>query len=39
VKVLVEGIKDAQAKGEAHRQASAERMAHVKKTLGELRAP
>jgi len=39
LKVLVEGIKDAQAKAEAHRQASAERMAQVKRTLGELRAP
>ena len=39
LKVLVDQIKDGQAKAEAHRQASAERMPHVKKSLGELRSP
>jgi hypothetical protein len=39
LRILVDQIKDAQAKAEAHRQASAERMAQIKKTMGELRAP
>ena len=39
LRILVDQIKDAQAKAEAHRKASAERMAEVKRTLGELRSP
>jgi len=39
LKILVDQIKDAQAKAEAHRKASAERMADVKRSLGEVRSP
>jgi len=39
LKILVDGIKDAQAKTEAHRKASAERMPEVKKALADLRSP
>jgi len=39
LKALVDQIKDAQAKADAHRKASAERMAQVKRTLEDLRQP